>query len=390
VQAAEEGLCLQSTVHQKKTSENIIIIILPLQQQPQLAMIDDIKMSTTDHHHPSNSTSKLEQGAFDIFDFTTKTAGSNATGGGASGIGMDGGVENVNNISRNSDAFDTGQSGTDPWSDVTWGRGALLMNTSTSNTAAHAADGETVETEDVFEFSTTDNDDNIADSLLLEELLVEGDAQHQQHQQLDDDDNGEQEEASRLFFPSADDFFREVPEDPATVHVAMHEQLSAIYDDTSEDPACQVEGSIHVKPSAEMANSPFSLVLRDLMGHLKSVKDRVGGTGGTAAGDYSYSYCQDVTDKVSRQGLHKSDRVFRVTLPPNVLSNGEVPIAQYMCSSRVRPVPLVRRNAADDEEIGMVIMYIRHFFVSCSLSLILSLSLYFIVDQEPRPSFHQV
>jgi hypothetical protein len=263
-------------------------------------MMEDIM--TTD---PSKS--KLEQ-AFG-FDFPTKTAPtatSSGTGGGASSSG---GFDGIGAIDNNSSAFGTGQNGTDPWSDETWGRGALLIN---------AADVETVETEDVFEFST---DNGNVDSLLLEELLVDD-----QHQHLD---NGEGEEASRLFFPSADDFFREVPEDPATVHVAIHEQLSAIYDDISEDPACQVEGSIHVKPSAEMGNSPFSLVLRDLMGHLKNVKDRT-------------DFCQDVTDKVSRQGLHKSDRVFRVMLPPNVLANGEVPIAKYICSSRVRPVPLVR------------------------------------------------
>jgi hypothetical protein len=351
-------------------------------------MIDDT-MSSTDHHpnSSSSSNSKLEQ-AFDIFDFT-KTSPTTATSGSSSGTvdGAGGGGDNNNNSRNCSDAFDMGQNGTDPWSDETWGRGSLLIAT---NTAAAAADGETVETEDVFEFSTTDNDDNhIADSLLLEGLLVEGE------QHLDNDDNNnnneEQEEASRLFFPSADDFFREVShEDPATVHVAMHEQLSAIYDDISDDPACQVEGSIHVKPSPELANSPFSLVLRDLMGHLKSVKQHRVGGGGHGTGDSSLSYCQDVTDKVSRQGLHKSDRVFRVMLPPNVLSNGEVPIAQYICSSRVRPVPLVRKMMMLRTLIAMVIstFFVSHFSqLTHFLSFVYSI---FEVDQEPSPSFHQV
>lgn len=119
----------------------------------------------------------------------------------------------------------------------------------------------------------------------------------------------------------------EKPTKVDTIQVAVQEQLSALYDDVSSEPTCQVEGSIYVKSRSQMEGIPFCITLRDLMVNLNRVE---------ATEDLG----QDVSDKISRKGLHRSDRVLRVRLPPES-GEGEMRIANYFCSSTLRPVPLV-------------------------------------------------
>lgn len=48
-----------------------------------------------------------------------------------------------------------------------------------------------------------------------------------------------------------------VAEEGPTVQVTIHEQLSCVYDDVSQSPICQVEGSIHVRRSCPGNHSTF-------------------------------------------------------------------------------------------------------------------------------------
>lgn len=142
----------------------------------------------------------------------------------------------------------------------------------------------------------------------------------------------------------------------SAVQVVIHEQMSAFYDDLSADPACQIEGWISVRPQQK---APFCLVLRDLMTHVDKV-------------EIQSPFCQDISVKTSRKGLHPADRVLRVT--PEVAQE-RVSIASYRCVSRLRPVPLVRK-------IHRWVWKAAHRFPLSHTRR--------PVDQEPRPRFGKI
>jgi hypothetical protein len=177
--------------------------------------------------------------------------------------------------------------GKDPWAEKVWGQNAL-----DSSFDSAFEDG-------IFEFSATSS------------VQFDGDFDSQ----------------SFLF----GDPFALTPskkEGPVTVRLAMHEQVSALYDDASVDTTASIIGSIHVKPTTDL-KGPFHVTIRDTMNHLERIEIRP-------------DICRDVSEIISRKGLHESDRVLRVTLPPNSI-NREIPIARYVCTPTLRPVPMVRK-----------------------------------------------
>jgi hypothetical protein len=181
--------------------------------------------------------------------------------------------------------------GSDPWSDETWGQSALNVTF------------ETVET-DVFEFSaegSVQNEDSPSD---VEFSLFRGGVSREPFKQS-----------------------RGVPAGPPVVTVTVHERLSAVYDDVSEEPSCHLEGSIHVRTSVDVSRHPFCLVMRDLLGHMDVLEDRS-------------EVAKDVSNQVSRTSLHRTDRVLRVSLPSSA-THKEVQVARYICSNQLRSVPLV-------------------------------------------------
>jgi len=127
---------------------------------------------------------------------------------------------------------------------------------------------------------------------------------------------------------------QQMPSKVETIQVAVHEQLSALYDDVSSEPSFHVDGSIFVKAKSQLAGAPFCITVRDLMGNLEEITSLDEST-------------QEISDEISRQGLHRSDRVLRVLFPQEDTSRGDrsnagVRIASYTCSPTLRPVPLVR------------------------------------------------
>lgn len=188
------------------------------------------------------------------------------------------------------------QGQSDPWSDETWGQHALNVTL------------ETVET-DVFEFAAensvthADSPDDVAYSLFRGGNAAA--SREKQHQHTEQRHSG-----------------------PPVVSVALHEQLSATYDDVSPEPSCHLEGNVYVRAVTDMSRHPFCLVMRDLLGHIDVLEDRA-------------MVAKDVSQQISRTGLHRADRVLRISLPASA-TRKDVQVARYICTSRLRPVPLVR------------------------------------------------
>lgn len=191
------------------------------------------------------------------------------------------------------------QGQSDPWSDETWGQQAAMNVTF-----------ETVET-DIFEFSAgnsvshADSPDDVAFSLFRGGNAAAAAAASRDKKHQEQKHSG-----------------------PPVVAVAVREQLSATYDDVSAEPSCHLEGTVHVRGMTDMSRHPFCLVMRDLLGHIEVLEDRA-------------MVAKDVSQQISRTGLHRADRVLRISLPASA-TRKDVQVARYICSSRLRPVPLVR------------------------------------------------
>uniref|UniRef100_A0A7S2YCF4 MHD domain-containing protein n=1 Tax=Entomoneis paludosa TaxID=265537 RepID=A0A7S2YCF4_9STRA len=211
--------------------------------------------------------------------------------------------------------------GTDPWSDKTWGKNGMVAFDSTDQ--APSLDGKE---EDVFAFQADPHAD-------LESQFLE---------------TTSQASGTGFLFSSDNNLFRQTGTETAVetgtsssgigrVQVAIHEQVSALYDGVTEEPACHVEGSIYVQPSRDLQATPFLLVIRDLENHVAHWKDWP-------------STCQNVSEQVPRQ--HRTDRVLQITTrvpkaktPTSTrLAAEEALIGQYICTDRVRPVPLLIKS----------------------------------------------
>jgi hypothetical protein len=149
---------------------------------------------------------------------------------------------------------------------------------------------------------------------------------------------------------------------PPVVQVTVHEQFSATYDDgvvpaTSPEPqACQLEGTVHVQSVTDLSRHPFCIVIRDAQSHIDIWDDRPTGGGGGVAKDISAAVMvrkdQVATTTVppyqSSSSLpyyyqsHK-DRILRISLP-STSTKKQVQVARYICTTHVRPVPLLVKS----------------------------------------------
>jgi hypothetical protein len=108
-----------------------------------------------------------------------------------------------------------------------------------------------------------------------------------------------------------------------TIHVALHEQLTCMYDGNDSAPSSQVEGSIHVRSSS---TNPFSLLMRDRSKHMDSFH-------------VDPKYCVTVTNDADAL---LGDRLLKIVLPSS--SAKKQKIASYTCGSQLRPIPLLVKN----------------------------------------------
>ena len=112
------------------------------------------------------------------------------------------------------------------------------------------------------------------------------------------------------------DYPEQKPEITA-VRVSVREQISAMYDDFSQEGAITVTGSIHVKSSTTL--TPFRLVLRDKGQNVQRIE--------------ALGLCEHLHGAAG-------DRELLIKLQKSQ-SNQEFPIANYFCVPKLRPVPLV-------------------------------------------------
>jgi len=123
-----------------------------------------------------------------------------------------------------------------------------------------------------------------------------------------------------------DDMEDDVAEDAVPeVHVAIHEQLSSLYDG-SNDAETQVIGSILVRPE-EGTKDSFCFVVKDFAGQLEQFSEEK-------------KVCKEITDSIPYSKTEVGDRVLRVTYPSDFKSK-QMTVATYTCGNVVHPIPLV-------------------------------------------------
>jgi hypothetical protein len=89
-----------------------------------------------------------------------------------------------------------------------------------------------------------------------------------------------------------------------SVQFAISEQVSAMYDDFSQEGAISVTGSIHMKPT-EKIKSTICLVLKEVSTNVLRL-------------DHVESTCEDISEVAYENGLNPSDKVLRINIKPNV------------------------------------------------------------------------
>lgn len=136
------------------------------------------------------------------------------------------------------------------------------------------------------------------------------------------------------------------------VHVRIHEQVSALYDDFSQDGSIAVTGTIYLQTTLPslvlyLKNAKYiqRIEERDKVSKLVLVASGVGG-GSTASG------LTQAPDDFSQDGwtTTMTTRALKVDLPPPALgmmspaAPTEIPVANFYCIAKARPVPLVRKK----------------------------------------------
>lgn len=103
---------------------------------------------------------------------------------------------------------------------------------------------------------------------------------------------------------------------PMKVHVSVHEQLSAIYDEFSSEGSISVSGTVYVKAASAIS---FQLTFDDSEKLLQSI---------------------EVVESICGPTKSKTDPILRIELHP-LHANEEIMVATYTCETQLRPVPLV-------------------------------------------------
>ncbi|KAL7559484.1 hypothetical protein ACA910_010300 [Epithemia clementina (nom. ined.)] len=236
---------------------------------------------------------------------------------------------------------DSNNLGTDPWSDKTWGPDIMGLNFDNINTSQDALFPFAADPNADLVDATFDNASNASGNGFFsdETNLFRSMASNNKNSFGGDSATNPPPSSTSSQPKSETGSSTNAPHgNPSSgwVRVAVHEQVSALYDGVTDEPTCHVEGSIYVQPTKDLEAKPFLLVIRDLDGHVASWKDWP-------------STCQNVSDSVSRKGLHRSDRVLRITTKsdserPHTVVPEDTLIAQYICTDRVRPVPLLIKS----------------------------------------------
>lgn len=114
-----------------------------------------------------------------------------------------------------------------------------------------------------------------------------------------------------------------------TIHVALHEQLTTVYEGNDNVPVSQVEGSIHVRSSS---SNPFNLVLTDEKRHIAKFQE-------------NSTFC---TSRGVEKDKFRQKIMLTAMLPANLAKKHK--IASYSCNCRLNPIPLLVKSKVLVEE----------------------------------------
>ena len=115
------------------------------------------------------------------------------------------------------------------------------------------------------------------------------------------------------------------------VSVALHEEMSCVYDGVSNTSSLSIEGVVSVKSSVALEGKNIALTLTDPEQHVDKLS-------------FDASIVSEVGTRGTGGGKSNRSRVFSVKLPQNdsaFPSNVDVRCIKYNCSSSLVPVPVV-------------------------------------------------
>jgi hypothetical protein len=157
----------------------------------------------------------------------------------------------------------------------------------------------------------------------------------------------------------------------STICISVHEQISAMYDDFSQEGAISVTGTISVQQANEIflvqqqeqeqqkkqqqkqkQKSSFCIVIKEVSTNIQKLELTTTTTTTTTDDDSILLVCEDISKEAHDDRnslLYPSDRAIRILVNnPNLNPNPTVSreanniIATYSCVTKLRPVPLVR------------------------------------------------
>jgi hypothetical protein len=106
----------------------------------------------------------------------------------------------------------------------------------------------------------------------------------------------------------------------STVRVAIQEQLSAMYDDFSQEGSITVTGSVHILPTTNATSSPLNLLIKDSDDCIQRVEDASENCQTNDSGNGTFTLRVNCSDLSSQQ---------------------ETRLVNYFCAPKLRPVPIV-------------------------------------------------
>lgn len=128
----------------------------------------------------------------------------------------------------------------------------------------------------------------------------------------------------------------DLSEPPLHVHVALHEEISCIYNGSLEASEMSIRGTISVNPPIELDCKPFYLVIKDYNSYLENVTSYFECASKVITSDFTKQY-----KRYDGKGTH----VFRVSIPHmEDIHSESIDVIKYTCAEKLKPLPLLVRT----------------------------------------------
>jgi hypothetical protein len=153
------------------------------------------------------------------------------------------------------------------------------------------------------------------------------------------------------------------------VQVRIHEQVSALYDDSSQDGSIAVTGTIYLQTTLPslvlyLKNAKYIQRIEERENVSQNVLATSGVGGGSTAPD-NFSSQDGWTSSAAASANSTTTmmtRALKVDLPPppalgmmSAMAPTEIPVANFYCIAKARPVPLVRMKESSSSIIALLL-----------------------------------